>query len=76
MDQSTNRDKDIIVDIESSMPKNDVVFVNDANNYQLAVVSDQSLLGGVEESLFKGRKKPESIMEWCEVATKTLLYRC
>jgi hypothetical protein len=70
MDQSTDRDgeHDIKIDIESAVIVDETNDHDDApNNLQVAVLDQHTALGAVEESLFRGRKKPETIMEWCEV---------
>lgn len=40
----------------------------DTNNLQVALVGDEATLGAADDNIFRGRKKPETIMEWCEVS--------
>lgn len=55
---------DIVIDNEH----NEDLSTVDTNNMQVAIVNNDVALGGPsEEKLFANKKKPETIMEWCEV---------
>ncbi len=56
---------DIVADNEHN---EDLSMVDTNNNMQVAIVNNDVALGGPsEEKLFANKKKPETIMEWCEV---------
>ncbi len=61
-------EQEIIIDIVTDHEHNEDLGVVDTNDMQLAIVTNDVALGGSsEEKLFANKKKPETIMEWCEV---------